>query len=251
MPPDDRVPPRTSNDGAAADLSALADPVRASLDGHHAHLARHLGRAATYRADVSTFAAMPARPERADWSDLAALLGSGALADLFSNPAQPPPNWDPIFSLDGLQMVAPASVTDAAVPQAGLTATTELVELGADDHPDMLDLVARTRPGPFQPRTPEFGTYLGIRHRGTLIAMAGERLHPPGWTEISAVCTAPEARGHGHAGRLVRSLTARIAARGERAFLHVAGSNTNAIGLYTRLGFRPHRRVSFRGFRVP
>ncbi|WP_344269904.1 GNAT family N-acetyltransferase [Actinomadura napierensis] len=30
-------------------------------------------------------------------------------------------------------------------------------------------------------------------------------------TEISAVCTAPEARGPGHAARLVRALAARIA----------------------------------------
>ncbi len=59
--------------------------------------------------------------------------------------------------------------------------------------------------------------------------MAGERLRPPGWTEISAVCTAPDARGHGLAAHLVRALADRIAARGERAFLHVAATNAQAI----------------------
>ncbi|MEN0135444.1 MAG: GNAT family N-acetyltransferase, partial [Rhodococcus sp. (in: high G+C Gram-positive bacteria)] len=77
------------------------------------------------------------------------------------------------------------------------------------------------------------------------------RLRPPGWTEISAVCTAPEARGRGHAARLVRALAAQITARGERPFLHVAEVNTGAIALYKRLGFRTRAHVTFRGFRTP
>jgi predicted GNAT family acetyltransferase len=126
-----------------------------------------------------------------------------------------------------------------------------VVELGADSVPEMLDLVGRARPGPFWPRTREMGTYVGIRENGRLVAMAGERLRPPGWTEISAVCTAPEARGRGHAARLVRALAARIEARGERPFLHVAEENAGAVALYERLGFEVRKRVTFRGFRTP
>ncbi|MEU6038672.1 GNAT family N-acetyltransferase [Actinomadura sp. NPDC047616] len=128
---------------------------------------------------------------------------------------------------------------------------SEVVELGAGDVPEMLELTARTRPGPFWPRTRELGTYLGVRENGTLVAMAGERLRPPGWAEISAVCTAPEARGRGHAARLVRALVARITSRNERPFLHVAAANTDAIALYERLGFVVRKRVTFRGFRTP
>lgn len=127
----------------------------------------------------------------------------------------------------------------------------DVVELDAADVPQMLDLVAQTQPGPFWPRTLELGTYLGIRDGGALVAMAGERLRPPGWTEISAVCTAPEARGRGHAARLVSALVARILTRNERPFLHVAETNTGAIALYERLGFASRKRVTFRGFRTP
>lgn len=222
----------------------LDDPVGASLRGPHAHLAQRHGSAARYRPAVASFVAVPADVGEGDWADLAALLGSGGLADLFSSPATPPADWVPVFSVAGLQLVAPGRTAPAV-------ADPEVVELGADDLPDVLALVEETRPGPFRPRTVEMGTYLGIRHEGRLVAMVGERLRPPGWTEISAVCTAPDARGRGLAARLVRALTARIEARDERAFLHVVAGNTGALELYLRLGFQVRRDVLFRGSTVP
>ncbi len=234
-----------------ADRSGLDNPVHSSLTGLHSYASRHLGRAAAYRADFATFCSVPADPTAADWSDLAQLLGSGSLADLFDCPHPPPPHWKSVFAVDGLQMITTqtpdADVTAPPTPPEGV----EVVELGPTDRPHMLELAEQARPGPFYPRTPELGTYLGIRRHGTLLAMAGERLHPPGWTEISAVCTAPEARGHGYASHLVQALTARISARGEGTFLHVLRENTNAIELYTRLGFQPRRTVRFQGFEIP
>ena len=108
--------------------------------------------------------------------------------------------------------------------------------LGPADVGQMLELVARTEPGPFGPETYRMGRYLGIRRSGALIAMAGERLRPPGWTEISAVCTDPMFRGRGLAAALVRTVAAGIDARGETAFLHVMQSN-GAVRLYEALGF--------------
>ncbi|MEU6657703.1 GNAT family N-acetyltransferase [Streptomyces sp. NPDC046821] len=224
--------------------TALDHPVAASLGGHHAHLARRLGQAATYHPDVATFAAVSAAPGPSAWSDLATLLGPGEFADMFSSPASPPADWAPVFTLDGFQMVHVA-------PGAATSPAPEVVELGPADVPDMLDLVARTSPGPFRTRTHELGTYLGIRENGALVAMAGERLRPPGWTEISAVCTAPEARGRGYAALLVRDLIGRVESRDERPFLHVAAANDAAVALYKRLGFEVRKPVTFRGFRTP
>ncbi|MGW4805747.1 GNAT family N-acetyltransferase [Kitasatospora sp. NPDC004272] len=231
------------------DTAVLDDPVGASLGGAHAHLARRHGQAVRYDPEVASFSSVGTAPGPGAWDDLTGLLGAGEFADLFSCPALPPAHWKTEFVLDGHQLVQREPVRPA------LPGGLRVVELGAADVPEMLALVERTRPGPFRPRTRELGTYLGVRDPrdpdGALLAMAGERLRPPGFTEVSAVCTAPEARGRGLAAHLVGELAARITARGERPFLHVAAANTGARALYERLGFVRRADVVFRGFRTP
>lgn len=127
----------------------------------------------------------------------------------------------------------------------------EAVVLTRADVPEMLALVERTKPGPFLPRTIELGTYLGIRRDGELVAMAGERMKPPGWTEVSAVCTDERFRGQGLGGRLVLAVVANIQARGDRAFLHTGRQNVTAIRLYESLGFRLRRAAEFGAVQAP
>ncbi|MGW2228247.1 GNAT family N-acetyltransferase [Streptomyces formicae] len=220
----------------------LDNPAYASLTGPHAHLAERRGRIVRYPLDVSPWLALPDDAGEADWADLAALAGPGTEVPLPGTTADPPDGWELTFVLDGVQLVDDGI---AAAPDP------EAVRLGPADVPEMLDLVERTQPGPFLPRTVELGTYLGIRRGGALVAMAGERLHPPGWTEISAVCTDPAHRGHGLATRLVLAVAHDIKERGETPFLHTSARNTGAIRLYESLGFRLRRTTQFRAARTP
>lgn len=110
--------------------------------------------------------------------------------------------------------------------------------LGPEHRAAAQALVELAQPGPFGERAFELGTYLGCFEEGTLVAMAGERLHAEGAREISAVSTHPDFRGRGLAGKLVGELVRRQIARGEMPFLHVLVSNTPARDLYRRMGFR-------------
>jgi ribosomal protein S18 acetylase RimI-like enzyme len=220
----------------------LDNPAYAALTGPHAPFAERKGRALRYPADVSPFVALPDGPDAQDWADLAALAGPGAQIGLAGVDADPPAGWEVHWRLPGVQMVDDGV---AAAPDV------EAVRLTAADVPEMLALVEQTRPGPFLVRTIELGTYLGIRREGRLVAMAGERLHPPGWSEISAVCTAADFRGSGLGSRLTLAIAHGIRERGETPFLHAAGNNTNAIRLYQSLGFRLRRGVTFAAVRTP
>jgi predicted GNAT family acetyltransferase len=102
----------------------------------------------------------------------------------------------------------------------------------------MLALATLTKPGPFLPRTHELGQFWGVKENGRLIAMAGERMKLPGFTEVSGVCTHPDFRGRGLAGVLSRVVATHIMNRGETPFLHAYAANRPAISLYESLGFR-------------
>jgi ribosomal protein S18 acetylase RimI-like enzyme len=222
--------------------SPLDNPTWTSLAGPHAHFAERQGRVLRYPEEVAPFLALPDDPGEQDWLDVAALAGPGATVLVAATSTKPPAGWEVVNALQGVQLVD-AGIAAAPDPEA--------VRLGPADVPEMLDLVERTKPGPFRKRTVELGTYLGIRRGGALVAMAGERLHPPGYTEISAVCTDPEFRGQGLGTRLVLAVAAGIRARGETPMLHAAGSNTSAIRLYLSLGFELRRRPDFVSVRVP
>jgi ribosomal protein S18 acetylase RimI-like enzyme len=224
------------------DERPLDNPAWAALLGPQAGFAQRRGAVLRYPADVSPFVGLPDEPGEADWRDAAELLGPGGILATAAVPVTPPASWEFLRDIPGVQMVDDGL---AAAPDG------EAVPLGPADVPEMLELVAATQPGPFLPRTVELGGYLGIRRDGRLAAMAGERMRPPGWAEISAVCTAPGFQGQGLGTRLVLAVAAGIRERGETPFLHAAADNVNAIRLYEALGFRLRRMTSFRVARAP
>jgi ribosomal protein S18 acetylase RimI-like enzyme len=228
--------------GTPTSDDVLDNPVWAALTGPQAHFAEAYGQALRYQADVAPFVALPDQPGPRAWADLAHLAGPGAAVLAAGTGITPPDDWEVVWQDLGVQLVDTAGHA-ADDPEAVL--------LTPADVPEMMDLVERTKPGPLRTRTIELGTYLGIRRDGALIAMAGERMRVPGWAEISAVCTDPAYRGQGLATRLMRAVAAGIRRRDETPFLHAAGSNTHAIGLYESMGYAIRMRTMFTVVRVP
>ena len=220
----------------------LDRPVWHSLAGVHAGLGRREGSAAVYDPAVSPFAGT-ADDTPQGWDDLRVLLGPSGSAVLPGFPSPVPDDIRIAFRGTALQMVADGWSGEP---------DREALELSRDeDGPEMLALAAAARPGPFESRTPEIGRYVGFRVDGALVAMAGERLRPPGYTEISAVCTDEAFRGRGYAERAVRTVAAGIVARGDTPFLHVASGNTGAVRLYERMGFVTRREVDIVAVVIP
>ena len=213
-------------------LHPLDDPVRSSLRGEHRRFAHWVGRIGRYDPQVARFVGHPPALDGQDWADLSTVLGPGGTTGLRGGHTLPG-DWTVLQEIGSVQM-------DGAALRAAHD--PDLERLTAADVPEILELIARTEPGPYAPRTIELGTYLGLRVNDRLVAMAGERLHPPGWTEISAVCTDAEFRGRGIATRLIRAVAAGIRDRGETPFLHALASNTTAISLYETLGFTLRKR---------
>ena len=111
----------------------------------------------------------------------------------------------------------------------------------------MRDLAARTRPGPFGPRTIEFGDYVGTFDGGRLTAMAGERLQDGTRREVSGICTEPVYQGRGLARRLTEVRRAPAAWRKARRRSSTSRRPTRrAIALYERMGFVTAREIPVR-----
>lgn len=223
-------------------LHPLDDPVRSSLRGAHRRFATWAGRIGRYDPEVARFFGHPPVLDERDWDDLAGLLGPGGVTALRGRGHVPPEGWTALDTIESVQMDG-TGLRVAHDP--------DLEVLTPADVPEILELIARTEPGPFAPRTIEMGTYLGLRSEGRLIAMAGERLRPQGWTEISAVCTDAEFRGRGLASRLIRAVGAGIRDRGDIPFLHAVAHNTTAISLYETLGFTLRKRSQLTFVQAP
>ena len=206
----------------------LDRPIWTALTTRQAALAQVAGGVRRFHPAYGGFAAS-AEGSTASLTALAALVPVDGLVFLqHSDAIAPPPGFVSVDAFRTLQMVA-----DSLTPAAGRA----VEELTPADGPEMLALATLTRPGPFAEKTHEVGRFVGIRQNGRLIAMAGERMKPGTFTEVSGVCTHPDHRGHGHAAHLTRDIASGILRRGEIPFLHVVADNHSAISVYQRIGF--------------
>jgi predicted GNAT family acetyltransferase len=211
------------------DTLLLDNPIWHALSTEQSTLAEGNGLAKRFPSDVAPFGGLIDQSAAA--YDALEKIRPGAVTALALD-AEPvlPRNWEMVQRGEMYQMVCEAPAYADAQPI--------FRELTKADVPEMLALTKLTEPGPFLPRTIELGDYLGIFDAGSLVAMAGERLHLTGFTEISAVCTHPQYRGRGYGNALLCALIARILRRGETPFLHVKTENVTAVSLYEKLGFK-------------
>jgi ribosomal protein S18 acetylase RimI-like enzyme len=214
-------------------MHPLDNIIWKALTTRQAEFAESFKQVRKFMPEVSPLAAFP-EPTPEGYESLTGLVDTGATIGLFLDaPYQPQAGWS---FLAGAPM--PEMVYEGDGVPSSSASDPEIVELSAADVPEMMALTALTKPGPFHKRTYELGTYLGIRREKKLVAMAGERLKVPGYTEVSAVCTHPDHTGHGYARILMIEVMQRILERGETPLLHVREDNVRAIQLYERLGFR-------------
>lgn len=212
----------------------LDQPIWTALTTRQQHLAEGGDHARRYPTAITPFADMPELSPRG-FASLGAMMLGPEIAVLFTPDAvTAPAEFKVVLAETGEQMIG----TPADVPAGNV----DILTLGAADVPDMMALTGLTKPGPFSARTHELGTFFGIRVGGELVAMAGERMKPGDYTEMTAVCVHPAHRGHGYGQILLGAVARQIVARGEIPFLHVFTNNTSAIALYRRQGMEIRRR---------
>lgn len=217
-----------------SDGQELDNPIWHALTGPQAGYATGSGRARRFIPAFAPFAAIEADTPDA-YHDLAAVVPPGDGAVLFRPTEEPAlPGWETVWARQLVQMVSEVVVPVGALPH-GVP-----VVLGEGD--DMQGLVDRAEPGPFAPRTPEMGHYIGYRGKDRLRAMGGERFRLPNYTELSAIAVDPAARGLGLGAAVILHMAAHVRAQGKTPFLHVFPENP-ALALYQRLGFRERRRL--------
>ena len=217
-------------------MSALDHPVWNSLNERHLALSVGGALARRYDPNINVFAAacddslgaLEALSDLPETGEMIFLLQVGEIAY--------PSGFEILKSGSGVQMVAPAPIETISGPDV-------IVRLGDAHAADMLALATLTEPGPFLAETHKMGRFWGIVRDGRLAAMAGERFQLPGFTELSGVCTHPDFEGEGLGKRLSAHVAHDVQARGETPFLHAWSSNTRAIGLYERLGFKTRAAV--------
>ncbi|HEY4156207.1 MAG TPA: GNAT family N-acetyltransferase [Puia sp.] len=214
----------------------LDNPIYNALGSGNENFSSGNAGARCFPDDISPLAGLKENSPR-DFDALYELSAAGRFFILFTpGEIEVPGHWKVLERMKLLQMVCERLV-------AGAGRKGEFTTLEERHVQDMLALTKLTNPGPFLPGTIKLGNYIGILSEGRLIAMAGQRLQPGPYIEISAVCTHPDHLGHGYASLLIREQIRRILAASAIPVLHSREDNSSAVRLYQKLGFTTRRRM--------
>ena len=216
----------------------LSNPAWHSLAGPHSRYSSGTQGARRYAKGYSPIFGF-ADPSTADFTDVAPFCDVGEPLYCVGWSGPTPDDWRLEIDTFGHQMMWQGKLPER---DDALGA----VRLGAQHVPQVMELVALTKPGPFAERTLELGEYYGIFEGERLVAMAGERLGTDEYREISGVCTHPDFQGRGLARRLVLMLVRIEMLRGQNPFLHVLDYNHHARSIYQRMGFKVREAITFR-----
>ena len=233
-------------------MHVLDNPVWHALTGPHATVAERVGLAARYDPDVVGVRRAPRRPDARGVGRAARARRPGRLRDPRAPRARPcPTGWTAQFTAPCRQMWLPDARSrrrrtrdergDAIVGARRRRRPRDAGARRAHASPGRSRRARRARHVPRRPR-----------RRRRLVAMAGERLHPPGFTEISAVCTDADYRGRGLASRLVRARRATASATGTKRRSCTSRSRTSPrTGCTRRSGSRPGRLLDVVAVQAP
>ena len=146
------VCPRRKPSPRLSDLDALTTTQQALAEGD--------ARARRYPTEITPFAATADMIAR-NFAALGALMSPQDIAVLFTPDAvSRPPRFKVVLADTGEQMIG----TPVETPANGV----DIVTLGVDDVPAMIELTALTKPGPFSARTHELGTFSVSASTGSL-----------------------------------------------------------------------------------
>ncbi len=212
-------------------IQLLDNPIWSALTTTQQSLAVGDGMARAFPPAIGPLSGLGEQSPSA-YEDLRRLAESGGVhVQFLQHSPVPRDGWS--FVRGGFvdQMVFTRSAVDELPRPDGMRLLT------AADVPAMVELATLTEPGPFRNRTHELGTFIGIFESGRLLAMAGQRMRVPGFVEVSAVCTHPDARGRGYARTLMSAVMELIVSEGSTPFLHTFSDNHSAIRVYEALGY--------------
>lgn len=202
------------------------------------------GLARRYPVDVGPLAAVESPTDEA-YAELATMIPDDDHVIMFLDPSHGVPrDWQVLRDGALVQMICRR-------PPEKSPLASSIEPLTIADADEMLALATLTEPGPFRKNTVRLGKFFGIRVKGELAAMAGQRTAPTGFIEVSAVCTHPDFRGRGYALALVGEVARAIHADGRVPFLTSYAANFGAIRIYEQAGFTLRRKFELAVLQPP